>query len=112
MSGGVSAAVGEDLALGLAMAGVKDILVHTQGSDRSHLASWFSLRTADREGVVVLSAEAASKLRKELFERRSSGTMLPVVVVIPGRDEDVIAQELMRRAIGMVPTERQAEVRS
>jgi len=105
MAGQVSAAVGEDIALGLSLAGVKDIFMFGGNHSSGRLKEWFKARVGEGGALVILSPEAASELRKEMFDKRSQGILLPVVVIIPGEGGDLIAQELIRRAVGMLPGE-------
>lgn len=99
------AALDDDMALGFSIAGVKDIYIISERDDPKGLRDWFTSRLEDREGIIVLSAAAASTLKDEIFAKRAKGSLLPVVVVLPGSGEDQIARDLIRRAIGMMPHE-------
>lgn len=98
----ICAAVEEGLALGLHLAGVHDIFAMTSFTEKRELVEWYRKRTErDDIGVMILSSETARMLSAELFQRRVSGELLPVTVVIPGEGEDARAMELIRRAVGM-----------
>jgi vacuolar-type H+-ATPase subunit F/Vma7 len=104
MPGGICAAVSEDIALGLSLAGVTDILVFGKDRTLDDLRRWYRDRIEEKVGVMILSRECGEQLSGELFERRVSGKMLPVTVIIPGEEEDRRAAELIKRAIGMDPS--------
>ncbi len=104
MTGGICAAVSEEIALGLSLAGINDIFIHNIGEDNEDLKRWYAQRLEERVGVMILSKECGEVLSKELFERRVTGDMLPVTVIIPGEEEDRRASELIKRAIGMDPS--------
>lgn len=104
MAGGICAAVSEDIALGLSLAGVTEILVFRKEQTVDDLRRWYRERIGENVGVMILSKECGEQLSGELFERRVSGKMLPVTVIIPGEEEDRRASELIKRAIGMDPS--------
>ena len=52
---GVCAAVSEDIALGLNLAGVDEILVWDEGVDRSVLKKWYLEMLEKEIGVMILS---------------------------------------------------------
>jgi vacuolar-type H+-ATPase subunit F/Vma7 len=107
MRGGICAAVTEDVALGLSLAGVTDLYIHTRISGGEALKDWYREKLEKGVGVMVLSRECGEILSRELFERRVTGDMLPVTVIIPGEEEDRRAAELIKRAIGMDPTKNE-----
>ncbi|MGA1820203.1 MAG: V-type ATP synthase subunit F [Thermoplasmatota archaeon] len=101
MKMGVCAAVSEDVALGLNLAGVEEILVWEAGMAVGDLKKWYrSMRKMDI-GVMILSQECGEVLHQELFEKRAQGIMMPVTVMIPGEGEDKRARDLIKRAVGM-----------
>ncbi|MGA1873035.1 MAG: V-type ATP synthase subunit F [Thermoplasmatota archaeon] len=104
----VCAAVDEDVALGLNLAGVEEILIWENGNDISELRSWYRRILEKDYGVMILSHECGEALHHELFEKRAQGIMMPVTVMIPGPGEDKRAKDLIKRAVGMDP-ERGAE---
>ena len=104
MAGGICAAVTEDIALGLSLAGVTETLVYRKGQSPDDLRKWYRARIEEKVGVMILSKECGEQLSGELFKRRVSGKMLPVTVIIPGEEEDRRAAELIKRAIGMDPS--------
>jgi vacuolar-type H+-ATPase subunit F/Vma7 len=106
---GVCAAVSEDVALGLNLAGVDEILVWEEGMDRSQVKSWYKKMLDKEIGVMILSSDSGEALDHELFEKRSLGIMIPVVVIIPGEGEDKRARDLIKRAVGMDPGNKEAE---
>jgi vacuolar-type H+-ATPase subunit F/Vma7 len=103
---GICAAVGEDTALGLNLAGVEEIFIWEKGMDRSELRSWYLKMLETDHGVMILSPDCGGALDHELFEKRSQGKMLPVTVIIPGEGEDKRARDLIKRAVGMDPGNR------
>ena len=102
---GICAAVGEDVALGLNLAGVEEILIWETGMERDRLRKWYRKMLGAGFGVMVLSHDCAEVLDHELFEKRAQGIMMPVTVIIPGSGEDKRARDLIKRAVGM-DTER------
>ncbi len=104
MAGGICAAVSEEIALGLSLAGINDIFIHEKGGDNDPLKRWYAQKLEERAGVMILTKECGEVLSRELFERRVTGDMLPVTVIIPGEEEDKRASELIKRAIGMDPS--------
>ena len=104
MGRSICAAVSEETALGLSLAGISDILVHNATMDHDKIRNWFRQKISERVGLVVLSKECSEILSRELFDQRVSGEMLPITVVIPGEEEDKRAADLIKRAIGMDPT--------
>lgn len=101
---GVCAAVGEDVALGLNLAGVEEIFTWEKGQDIHTLKQWYAEMTGKGIGVMILSPECGEALDRQLFEKRSRGKMLPVTVIIPGKGEDKRALDLIKRAVGMDPS--------
>ena len=81
--GGICAAVSEEIALGLSLAGITDIFIHNNGEGEGELKRWYAQRLEERVGVMILSKECGEVLTRELFERRVTGEMLPVTVIIP-----------------------------
>jgi vacuolar-type H+-ATPase subunit F/Vma7 len=103
---GVCAAVGEDVALGLNLAGVEEIFIWEKGHDIISLRQWYKGIIDRGIGVMILSQQCAEALDHQLFEKRAQGKMLPVTVIIPGEGEDKRALDLIKRAVGMDPTSR------
>ena len=101
---GVCAAVDEDVALGLNLAGVEKILVWESSMDPAALKSWYKEMLQKDLGILILSQECSEVLDHELFEKRAQGIMLPVTVIIPGEGEDKRARDLIKRAVGMDPS--------
>jgi vacuolar-type H+-ATPase subunit F/Vma7 len=104
---GVCAAVSEDVALGLNLAGVDDILVWENGMETETLKKWFRGMLQRDLGVLILTQECSEVLDHELFEKRAQGIMLPVTVIIPGSGEDKRARDLIKRAVGMDPENKE-----
>jgi vacuolar-type H+-ATPase subunit F/Vma7 len=104
MGGGICAAVSEEIALGLSLAGVTDLFIHGRGTDDKEVRGWYLEKVKGGVGVMILTKEVGEILSRELFERRVAGEMIPVTVIIPGDDEDKRAADLIKRAIGMDPT--------
>ena len=103
---GVCAAVGEDIALGLDLAGVEEIFIWEKGQDTDALLKWYRKMSDEGIGVMILSQQCGEELDHQLFEKRAQGKMLPVTVIIPGKGEDKRALDLIKRAVGMDPTSR------
>jgi len=103
---GVCAAVGEDVALGLNLAGVEEIFIWEKGQDFQTLKHWYGEMTGKGIGVMILSPQCGEALDQQLFEKRAQGKMLPVTVIIPGKGEDKRALDLIKRAVGMDPSSR------
>ncbi|MGA1848825.1 MAG: V-type ATP synthase subunit F [Thermoplasmatota archaeon] len=103
---GVCAAVGEDIALGLNLAGVEEIFIWEKGQDTDALLKWYRKMSDEGIGVMILSPQCGEALDHQLFEKRAQGKMLPVTVIIPGKGEDKRALDLIKRAVGMDPTSR------
>ena len=104
MAGRICAAVEEGEALGLSLAGVREMLIWNQGDDPEEVRGWYLEMMEKDMGVMILSMHSADALKEELFKKRSEGIIKPVVVTIPGKGEDWRANELIRRAIGMNPS--------
>ncbi len=103
MGGGlICAAVSEDEALGLALAGVREILIWRPDEPISKLQGWYKDMVDRGSGVMILSIECAEGLHEELFRKRADGRFLPITVTLPGEGEDNRANDLIKRAIGMV----------
>lgn len=103
MGGGfICAAVSEDEALGLALAGVREILIWRVDEPIHKLQEWYKDMIDRNSGVMVLSMDCAEGLHEELFRKRSEGRFLPITVTLPGEGEDERANDLIKRAIGMV----------
>ena len=98
----ICAAVGEDEALGLSLAGVGEIFIWRMGNPVLDLQSWYERMIDSRSGVMILSMECTEGLREGLFRKRSEGKFLPITVTLPGEGEDERANDLIKRAIGMV----------
>jgi vacuolar-type H+-ATPase subunit F/Vma7 len=103
---GICAAVGEDVALGLNLAGIEDIFIWDKGQDVNALKQWYRDMVDRGIGVMILSPKCGEALDHQLFEKRAQGRMLPVTVIIPGKGEDKRALDLIKRAVGMDPTSR------
>ncbi len=101
MKGGICAAVDASTALGLRLAGVGEVMTWADGDDVQRLRDWFRSMNGSGMGVIVLTPQAADSLSAELLEKRASGRITPVVVVLPGEEEDRRAREMMRRAVGL-----------
>jgi vacuolar-type H+-ATPase subunit F/Vma7 len=101
LKGNICAAVDASSALGLKLAGVGDVMTWTKGDDAPRLRDWFRTMNRSGMGVMVLSSQAAEQLSAELLEKRASGRVTPVVVVLPGEEEDRRTREMMRRAVGL-----------
>ncbi len=97
----ICAAVGEDVALGLNLAGVTEIFIWEKGAQTKDLKEWYSSMVDKGVGVMILSQDSGEALDHELFEKRAQGNMLPVTVMIPGEGEDKRARDLIKRAVGM-----------
>ena len=106
---GVCAAVNEDVALGLNLAGVEEILIWETGMPVEDLRKWYRSMLQRNIGVMILSMECGEVLHHELFEKRAQGIMIPVTVMIPGEGEDKRARDLIKRAVGM-EVERKEDV--
>jgi vacuolar-type H+-ATPase subunit F/Vma7 len=104
---GVCAAVSEDVALGLNLAGVDEILVWEKGMEPATLKKWYKEMLQKDLGIIILSQDCSEVLDHELFEKRAQGIMLPVTVIIPGEGEDKRARDLIKRAVGMDPGSRE-----
>ena len=103
MGGGlICAAVSEDEALGLTLAGVREILIWRPDEPISRLQGWYKDMLDRGSGVMILSIECTEGLHEELFRKRSDGRFLPITVTLPGEGEDKRASDLIKRAIGMV----------
>ena len=100
---GVCAAVSEDVALGLNLAGVDEIMVWEKGMEPAALKKWYRGVLKEDFGILILSQDCSEVLDHELFEKRAQGIMLPVTVIIPGEGEDKRARDLIKRAVGMDP---------
>lgn len=105
MTDGICAAVSEDIALGLSLAGVNDLFIYHPGVDDSEVKEWYHGKLKEGVSIMVLSGECGDILTRELFERRVIGDLLPITVLIPGEEEDSRAADLIKRAIGMVPSQ-------
>ncbi len=103
MSRGICAAVNEDIALGISLAGVSDTFIHGKETETGELKRWYKEKISADTGIMILSQEVGEVLARELFERRVTGELLPVTVIIPGEGEDRRAADLIKRAIGMDP---------
>ncbi|MFO8051358.1 MAG: V-type ATP synthase subunit F [Thermoplasmatota archaeon] len=100
----ICAAVEEDVALGLNLAGVEEIHIYDPKDDDGPLKEWYREMISSGKGLMILSRRCGSVLSHELFEKRSRGMMLPVVVVMPGKKEDKRATDLIKRAVGLDPS--------
>jgi vacuolar-type H+-ATPase subunit F/Vma7 len=103
----VCAAVSEDVALGLNLAGVDEILIWERGMDPDPLRKWYRGMLQGDYGVMILSQDSSEVIDHDLFEKRAQGIMLPVVVIIPGEGEDKRARDLIKRAVGMDPENKE-----
>ncbi|MBN1538523.1 MAG: hypothetical protein JW939_00120 [Candidatus Thermoplasmatota archaeon] len=103
MRSGICAAVDEDVALGLNLAGVTEVQIWEKGMDVDILKKWFLRMMKEVHGVMILSQDCGEALGHQLFEKRVQGLMLPVTVMIPGAGEDRRTRELIKRAVGMDP---------
>jgi vacuolar-type H+-ATPase subunit F/Vma7 len=54
-----------------------------------------------RMQIIILSPDASEAISDELLQRRMEGRTIPLVVVLPEEGKDKMAQDLIRRAIGM-----------
>lgn len=109
MSRGICAAVTEDIALGLSLAGVSDIHIYGKETEPGELKRWYKEKVSTYTGIMILSPEVGEVLARELFERRVTGELLPVTVIIPGEGEDKRAADLIKRAIGMDPNKENSD---
>ncbi len=101
MIGGICAAVETSTALGLKLAGVGEVRTFVPGDDVEGLREWFRSMNRSGVGVMVLSPKAAESLSAYLLEKRALGRIAPVVVVLPGEEEDRRAKDMMRKAVGL-----------
>jgi vacuolar-type H+-ATPase subunit F/Vma7 len=101
MKGQTCAAADPSTILGLKLSGVKEVFVWISSDDPSKLRDWFQRMVRGGMGVMIISQDCARTLSKELMGKRVSGAMAPVVVVLPGEEEDTRALEMMRRAVGL-----------
>ena len=104
MTMGICAAVNEEIALGLSLSGVSDIFIHGKNTEQHELKDWYNKKLVEGVGIMILSPFAGEVLARELFNRRVTGGLLPVTVIIPGDGEDRRASDLIKRAIGMDPS--------
>lgn len=101
---GICAAVEEEIALGLNLAGVEEIFVLEGPDEKTKLKQWYDDMLSKEMGLMILSKTSGDLLSHELFDKRSQNIMLPVVVVMPGEGEDRRAADLIKRAVGMDPS--------
>lgn len=101
---GICAAVEEDVALGLNLAGVEEIHILDPKEGEAPVKEWYRKMIRSGMGLMILSRKCGSILSHELFEKRSQGMMLPVVVVMPSEKEDKRAADLIKRAVGLDPS--------
>ncbi|MFW3145356.1 MAG: V-type ATP synthase subunit F [Thermoplasmatota archaeon] len=109
MKMGICAAVKEETALGLSLAGLEEILIWDGGDDPVMLKDWYRSMVEMDLGMMILSSKCAEVLHHELFESRAQGRMLPITVIIPGEEEDRRAVDLIKRAVGMDPTKQEGK---
>ncbi|MBN1391030.1 MAG: hypothetical protein JXA22_10365 [Candidatus Thermoplasmatota archaeon] len=110
MGSGVCAAVDEDIALGLNLAGVTEVLIWEKGMEVDLLKEWYARMIKGDHGVMILSRDCGEALSDRLFEKRVMGIMLPVTVMIPGTNEDKRARDLIKRAVGMDPDRKEEQI--
>jgi vacuolar-type H+-ATPase subunit F/Vma7 len=102
----ICAACDERTSLGLSLAGVRNIFRWGKGDDGKRIAAWFREMIESDVEVIILTPEAGEALKNHLHRRRMEGRMKPLIVILPGGEEDTIARELIKRAIGMIPHEQ------
>lgn len=110
MRSGICAAVDEDVALGLNLAGVMEVQIWEKGMEIDILKKWYMRMMKEDYGVMILSQDCGEALSYQLFEKRVQGLMLPVTVMIPGTGEDRRTRELIKRAVGMDPESKGEDI--
>lgn len=95
------AACDERTSLGLSLAGVTEILEWSEGDDPRALFDWFREMEGSGKQIMILSPEAGEAMGDRLLQRRMEGRTHPLIVILPREGRDTIAQNLIKRAIGM-----------